>query len=308
MISEGGGESPSDACGVGLQQTVDELQARTGLRAFVHAEELGGGEVGVRADDAVVSASVCKVPVLVEACRQMAAGEIDPARRVDLTADEFAVLGPTGIAVFTDPVSLSFRDLCLSMMSVSDNRATDVVMDILGVDRINTGMRELGLERTVLEGDCAALFASMAEDLGLPADVELDPLARGEEALLATRALCPERTTRTTPRETSRLFARLWNDDGIDPAACAEARRILGLQVWPHRLRSGFPDDTVMVSGKTGTLPFVRNEAGIVEYADGARYAVSVFLRLPTPSLVVPHFDRSIGELGAAAVAELRGG
>jgi beta-lactamase class A len=292
---------------MGLQQTVDELEASTGMQAFVHAEELGGGgEVGARADDPVVSASVFKVPVLVEACRQTAAGAIDPARRVDLTADEFAVLGPTGIAQFTDPVSLSFRDLCLSMMTVSDNRATDVVMDILGVDRINTGMRELGLMRTVLEADCAGLFASMAEDLGLPADAPLDLFARGEEALLATRALDPERTNRTTPRETSRLFARLWNDDGIDPAACAEARRVLGLQVWPHRLRSGFPDDTIVVSGKTGTLPFVRNEAGVVKYPDGARYAVSVFLRLPTPSSVVPHFDRAIGELGAAAVAELR--
>ena len=309
MCSEARVFSRAESSGVGLQQRVDELEARTRLRAFVHAEELGSSnEVGTRADDAVVSASVFKVPVLVEACRRMAAGDIDPARRVVLDPDQFAVTGPTGITVFADPVSLSFRDLCLSMISVSDNRATDVVMDILGLDEINAGLRELGLTRTVLVGDCAALFASMAEDLGLPADVGLDPLARGDEALLATRALDPDRTNRTTARETSSLFARLWDEDGIDPAACAEARRILGLQVWPHRLRSGFPDDTVAVSGKTGTLPFVRNEAGVVEFADGARYAVSVFLRLPTPASVVPHFDRAIGELAAAAVSELRGG
>lgn len=292
---------------MGLQQTVDELESVTGLRAFVHALELGtGNEVGARADDAVVSASVFKVPVLVEACRQMASGQINPARRVNLAVDDFTVMGSTGIAVFRDPVSLSFRDLCLSMMSVSDNRATDVVVDILGLDHVNEMLRELGLTRTVLEGDCAALFSSISQDLGLPERGEFDLLASGEDALLATRALNPQRTNRTTPRETTQLFDRLWNDDGIDPVACAEARRILGLQVWPHRLRSGFSDDAVIVSGKTGTLPFVRNEAAVVEYPDGARFAVSVFLRLPTPSTFAPRFDRAIGELAAAAVSELR--
>lgn len=293
---------------MGLQQTVERIESETGLRAHVHAQRLGGEEVGIRADDAVVAASVFKVPVLVEACRQVAAGDIDATRRIDLAPGDFPVMGSTGIAVFSDPVSLSFRDLCLSMMTVSDNRATDVVMDIVGLDRINAMLAELGLTRTHLEGDCAALFASIDEDLGLGAGVEFDLLALGPEALQGTRALTPERTNRTTPRETSQLFARLWSDDGIDPAACAEARRILGLQVWPHRLRSGFPDDTVLVSGKTGTLPFVRNEAAVVEYADGAVYAVSVFLRTPFSGTFTPRMDAAIGEIAAAAVDELRAG
>lgn len=297
---------------MGLQQTVDDIEAATGLRAYVHARQFDGGEVGARADEAVVSASVFKVPVLVEACRQMAAGELDPSRRVDLAPEDFAVMGPTGIAVFTDAVTLSFRDLCLSMMTVSDNRATDVVMSIVGLDRINETMRSLGLTKTVLEGDCAALFASIKDDLGLDDDLdvsggfEFDLLARGDQALLETRALNAERTNRTTPREASELFRRLWTQDGIDPEACAEARRILHLQVWPHRLRSGFPDDSILVSGKTGTLPFVRNEAAVVEYPDGRSYAVSVFLRTPSPASVAPRFDRAIGEIAAAAVAELR--
>ncbi|MDQ0643440.1 serine hydrolase [Microbacterium murale] len=289
-----------------LRQVVEEIEASTGLRAYVHAQEFDGGEVGVRPDDSVVAASVFKVPVLVEACRQMAAGELDATRMIELAPEDFPVMGSTGIAAFVDPVSISLRDLCLSMMSVSDNRATDVVMDAVGLDRINEMLRGLGLTRTVLEGDCAALFATISDDLGMGTGTEFDLLARGEEALLGARALDAERTNRTTPRETSQLLGRIWTEDGIAPEACAEARRILRLQVWPHRLRSGFPDDEILVSGKTGTLPFVRNEAAVVEYPDGARYAVSVFLRTPSPATVSPRFDRAIGEIAAAAVAELR--
>ncbi|MYZ41175.1 serine hydrolase, partial [Streptomyces sp. SID4917] len=75
-----------------------------------------------------------------------------------------------------------------------------------------------------------------------------------------------------------RLLGLVWRDEAAPAAACADVRRWLEFQVWPHRLRSGFPDG-VKVSGKTGTLPSVRNEIGVVEYPDGGRYAVAVFTR-----------------------------
>nr|WP_269801350.1 serine hydrolase [Streptomyces odonnellii] len=74
----------------------------------------------------------------------------------------------------------------------------------------------------------------------------------------------------------------------------------------PHRLRSGFPDDGVKVSGKTGTLPSVRNETGVVEYPDGGRYAVAVFTRADDARLIVPERDAFIGFAAARAVEWLR--
>lgn len=298
----------TDRVRMGLQQTVGALEERWGLEAFVHAARLDGeGEVGVRSDAPVVAASVCKVPVLVEACMQVASGGIEATRRFDLPPDAFPSPGPTGIAVFSDPVSLSFRDLCLSMMTVSDNRATDVVMDAVGMDRIGERMRSLGLVGTVVEQDCAALLGSLADDLGVPRDAPLAIAAGDEEALRGAAVLDPARTNRTTPRESTALLEHVWTDRDLDPRACAEARRILGLQVWSHRLRAGFPGDGIRVSGKTGTLPTVRNEVGVVEdLATGEAWTVAVFLRLPTAASVVPHADRAIGEIAAAAVAELR--
>lgn len=293
-----------------LHSSIAELESTLGLTAFVHARAIDDDRtIGVRDDDSVVAASVFKIPVLVEACLRMASGEIAVDKRIDLAPSDFVVDGGTGIAVFSDAVSLSFRDLCLSMMTVSDNRATDAVVDLLSVSAINGRMVELGLPGTVLEGDCRYLFDSIAEDIaaqGVDQSGEVTSnLNDLDEAMLRSRALDVERTNRTTPAETTSLLSALWRDKGLPPAACAEARRILGLQIWPHRLRRGFPSE-VTVSGKTGTLPYVRNEVGVVEYDDGSRFAVAVFLRTPNSTPIAPAFDDAIAQIAAAAVGDLR--
>ena len=77
----------------------------------------------------------------------------------------------------------------------------------------------------------------------------------------------PARTNASTPREMTALLAALWDDRAAAPESCAAIRRLMGLQVWPHRLASGFPDDAFLVAGKTGTAPGIRNEIGVVEHA-----------------------------------------
>lgn len=295
-----------------LDTAIERLEDELGITCFVHARDLGRNhhaparaEVGARENAPVVTASVFKLPVLVEACIRMTTGEVSAERRIELSPEDFCVEGPSGLAVFTNRVTVSFRDLCLSMITVSDNRATDVVLDILGRASVNARMRELGLASTVLEGDCRYLFDTAAADLA-----SLDPpVTYGSEDAtehwLKIRTLDPKRTNRSTPAETTALLAALWREEGLPASACAEARRILGLQVWSHRLRRGFPDE-VTVSGKTGTLPFIRNESGVVEFPDGGRYAVAVFLRTPSPRSIDPRADDAIADLAAAAVADLR--
>lgn len=295
-----------------LETVVSELEESTGLRAYVHAKDITGGrsdgsEVGVRESSSVVSASVFKVPVLVEATSQAASGKLSSTQRVELGKDEFRVYGRSGTAVFLDDISISLRDLWLSMMNVSDNRATDAVMDLVGLGNINAKMQELGLSETFLEGDCAHLFATMDEDEAAAARGDLVEEFDEVGAPIHLRALNPHKACRTTPVESSELLRRVWQQDGLDAEACAEVRRVLDLQVWGHRLRTGFVNDDINVSGKTGTLRHIRNEVGVVEYPDGGVYAVSVFLRIPTRNMIVPDFDRAIGTLGGAAVRELRG-
>jgi beta-lactamase class A len=82
-------------------------------------------------------------------------------------------------------------------------------------------------------------------------------------------------------------------------------RNVLRLQVWPHRLSSGFPDDDVLVAGKTGTLPPLRSEVGVVELPGGRRVAAAVFTRSHRASFSDPAADAVIGAAARLAVDHL---
>lgn len=293
-----------------------ELQAAArdaDVAAWVHARDIDGdAETGLAADAPVVLASVFKLPVLVAVLRAAATGEVDLAERV-LVRPQDHVPGPTGLSVMSDDVELSLRDLVLSMMTVSDNTATDIVLARIGIDRVNGTLQELGLERTRLVTNCLGILDGLAREMGAGSASTLAQDLQGvlpEELArrtLRSSALDPSRTNAGTPREITRLLQLIWKDEAGTPPMCEEARRILGLQVWPHRLRSGFGDE-VRVSGKTGTLPYVRNEAGVVELPDGGRYAVAVFLRTPASDFTAPEADRAIGRLAHLAIDGLRPG
>jgi beta-lactamase class A len=78
-------------------------------------------------------------------------------------------------------------------------------------------------------------------------------------------------------------------------------------QIFWTRIASGFPPGT-RVAAKTGTLPSLHMEAGVVEYPSGGSYAVAVFARseqLPTRRLDV---DLAIGQAARTAVDALRAG
>lgn len=276
------------------------------IEVFAHGVDIDSGrEVGNRSDDAVVPASVFKVPVLLELFRQGTAGELDITTPVVVPVAGRAP-GPFGLSVQLDPVTMSLRDLAWPMIGISDNAATDFICEQVGLDEVNATLARLGLTQTHVDGDCRDLFATMYEDLGVDS-IEAFPPYPDVDLLAKLRGLDPERSLhRTTPREMTTLLGMVWRDEAADAATCAEVRRILALQVWPHRLASGFPEDDVATAGKTGTLPTIRNEVGVVTYPDGGRYAVAVFTRRPTNHLKDPEADALIGRVARAVVDELR--
>ncbi|MGW4642174.1 serine hydrolase [Sphaerisporangium sp. NPDC004334] len=266
----------------------------------LHAIDLDtGAQVGVGADDPVVLASVFKLPLLVEFYRQAEAGVLDPALPCRVEPGE-RTAGGTGLAAMIDGATLSLRDLAYLMIAVSDNAAADVVARHVGLEAVNAMLARFGLPGTFVEHDCRGMLAALEADLG---PLEGPPHPRD---LARLRVLDPATTNRSTPREMTRLLGMVWRDEVAGPEACAAIRRLLGLQVWPHRLASGFPYDDVVVSGKTGSLPTLRNEVGVVEYPDGGRYAVAVFTRSIGTAQHQPRADAAIGLAARAAIDHLR--
>lgn len=273
-----------------------------GAEAAWHVVDVdSGAQLGNRSDEPVVTASTFKIAVLLELNRQAAAGELSLTERVRVPADR-RTKGPTGLSVMLDDIDISVRDLALWMMCVSDNTATDVLQEKVGTARINETLVELGLRSTFIEGDCHHLLSTLIEDATRAGTVgsTLTP-----DQMAACRSLNAEQTNRTTPREAAELLRLIWTDKAGPPEACAEVRRIMGLQVQRHRLASAFGDG-VTVSSKTGTLLRIRNEIGVIEYPDGTRYAATVFLTTESLARRQPLADAVIGQVASLAIQELR--
>ena len=288
-----------------VEADLAEIFAAADASGFVHAREVDGDrEVGLRPDEPVVLASTFKVPVALELFARAAEGDLDLEERVHVPVEGRAP-GPTGISAMSGPVELTLADLALSMISVSDNAATDVVCDLVGLDRVQERLDRLGLGQVRIPHDCRGIFATMYEDAaaaGRPAEA----LYEGDPTLLSTlRALDPARTNSGTPRAMTELLRLVWRDEAGPAVACARVRGVMAQQVWPHRLTAGFPAD-VTLAGKTGTLPSAHNEVAVVTYPDGARYAVAVFTRSHRYELRQPQLDRAIGLAGRTAVEALR--
>ncbi|MFD5244390.1 serine hydrolase [Amycolatopsis sp. NPDC058340] len=291
-----------------IADEIEAVFATAGARGFVHAREIGvtdGPEVAVGADDPVVLASVFKIPVAVAFAREVAAGRIDETERTLVTARYR--IGGIGTAGCADDVEMSWRDLAHFMLTMSDNAATDVVYHRVGQEAVDRVLTDLGLTRTRLIGCCEDLFASVIVDLGARPDEDLEAVfaAATEEQMWKLSVLDPERTTSSTPREITALLDAIWTDRAGDPAACERVRTIMAQQIWPHRISSGFPAG-VEIAAKTGTLPAVRNEAGVVTHVDGRRYAVAVFTRAESLADRLPAVDSAIGEAARLAVEHLR--
>ncbi|MDG4859741.1 class A beta-lactamase-related serine hydrolase [Streptomyces sp. T-3] len=273
-----------------------------GVTGWLHAVDIdSGAELDAGADQPVVTASVHKLCLLVALHEQAAAGRLDLTERVECAA-EGRTAGGTGVAAMLDPVGMSLRDLAYLMMAVSDNAAADLLLSRVGLDEVNAVTERLGLSRTRAVHSFGELLGSLRQDAG-PGGASA--LAQ-PHVIARLRALDPGRTNRSTPRDMTRLLGAVWRDEAGTPEHGAAMRRLLGLQVWPHRMASGFPFDDVHVAGKTGSLPTLRNEVGVVEYPDGGRYAVAVFTRAADPAATLPAADAVIGTAARIAVDALR--
>ena len=247
MGSEGAMVGVGDRTGA-LGAIVRSVGAGLDGRLGVVVQVLGDDEpaVAFNADEVFPSASIIKLPILWTFFRAVDRGELDPAERWTLMRD-MAVEG-TGVLRFLDAgLHPTLLDLATLMVIVSDNTATNALIDRLGVERVNGDLAALGLASTALR---RSMF-------------DFDARARGLDNV-------------ATPRDIARLLCRFALGDGLAPASAARARRILLAQQLNAGLPARLPFGTPWAH-KTGNLPGVLHDAGWLEGEDGRRVVVAAF-------------------------------
>jgi beta-lactamase class A len=116
----------------------------------LHAKNLDtGASYSFGGDDRVRTASTIKIAVMIEAFARVAEGRAKWTDELVLTK-ESKVSGAGILPAFADGLRLTFRDAVNLMMILSDNTATNLVVDVLTADAINARMQSLGMADTRL--------------------------------------------------------------------------------------------------------------------------------------------------------------
>lgn len=245
----------------------------------------------------------------------IAAGVIDGREQRVLAAGR-RTPGPTGVSLLRDDVRMSVRDLVTQMLTISDNVATDELLGLVGIERVNALTARLGMRGTRITGDLRSVLDEMAREAGFEdyrAMAAHDPAvgppsaARVRQSLHASAALDPGRGWATTAADTVVLLRAIWTDVAAAPKACANVRAAMAGQLTRHRVAAGFGPDVSVAAKSGGLMGLVRNEAAVVTLPDATRYAVAVFTRSTPETATDPaRIDAGIGRVARALVDELR--
>ena len=144
-----------------LPPSIRSIQRRFSGTLGVAARDLqSGDELFLNADEVFPTASMVKLGILLELFRQAEAGELklDELRTVG-TKDK---TGGSGLLEnMAADVTLSLYDIAVLMNAISDNSATNVLIDRLGIERINHAMCEAGMQHTHLYRKIAFTAATL---------------------------------------------------------------------------------------------------------------------------------------------------
>lgn len=190
------------------------------------------------------SASTIKTPILAALYEEAHLGRVALDARHTISASDLA--GGAGILQFlgNGTVTLSLADLAVLMMVLSDNTATNLVIEAVGMERVNTFLDRHGMESTRLR-----------------------------RLMIRPEDQRANRENTTTPAELGRIYALLHAGTLVDASVHAEVLRILQLPK-QGEMRSGVPS-RVPVAHKSGALGGVLLDGGVV-YLDGRPYVMVV--------------------------------
>ncbi|MGM0897842.1 MAG: serine hydrolase [Bacillota bacterium] len=206
----------------------------------------GSGKVYINSDAPMRAASTIKLALLFEACRQIASGKLSGEQKIKLVGKE-----PTAGAGVLDHLhsleELILWDILSLMIIVSDNAASNAVLDLLGKENINKACDDLGLINTKIE---RKFMDFSAAERGLDNQTSAGDMVRLLEAFLAPGVL-PEQERKC-------------------------AIQLLGNHQ-SRKLTAAIEEDEVQFFGKSGELKGLQADVGIFGQGENSTVA-AVFI------------------------------
>jgi beta-lactamase class A len=228
-----------------------------------------GERFGHHADRRFVAASTVKIPIMIELFRQIDSGQHSLVDRYHLRSEDRAP-GSGVMLHLHDGMEFTLGDLIYLMIAISDNTATNVLIDVVGMEQVNATMSRLGMKGSTLGRKM-----------------------RGRPAVAG------ESENWATPNDYAGTIAALFSNQAASPAACAEMTAMLEKQQNDRRIARYLPrTDRPRWGSKTGSISGVVNDVGFIATEHGTAI-ISVFCEQQAD----PHLgEQIIGDISRAAL------
>ena len=226
-----------------------------------------------RADEWFPMASVFKVPLLIALFHQRDAGKIDLNHTVKIPA---AMMSPGGglLRHLSPELPLTIRDLATLMIILSDNTATDVLLEMVGADQVQRTMHAYGFSKIAVRMSCKDLIYRAAGLGDSPLTLENtttanDRLRHYQLDLQSPVYQWNAQNNVVTPHEMNNILKALQQETILTPPSCQDVLAILEKQLLNARLPLLLPRQATLAH-KTGSLPHIRADTGLLTTPKGS--------------------------------------
>jgi beta-lactamase class A len=264
--------------------------AYTGKWTYALTDIPSGASIGHDQDEVMPTASLIKVPVLAALYGAVHDGLVSLTDRVQYR-EEHRCLGSGVLSRMTPGVDMLVRDAAVLMIIISDNSATNMVIDLVGLEQVNDAMRGFGLQRTTI-------FQRLGD---------------------SKAGLDARKMSVSTGAEMTRLLSLIARHQCVSTEASEDMLRIMRRQDYRHELSRLLPWNEMnmlenhtenWVAEKGGSFLNGIRTSGAVFSGPRGRFAISAFCEGGTAPGTGREAEgnRVIGELGYAAWRALAAG
>ncbi|HEY1188645.1 MAG TPA: serine hydrolase [Gemmata sp.] len=205
-----------------------------------------GEEFYLNADEPMPTASLIKLPIMVETYWQAKEEKVALDKKLTLTKGDKVPGSGILTSHFSDGATFSLRDAVRLMIVFSDNTATNMVLDQIGIPSTNARMDQLGFKNTkinakVFKGSTTSIDKGRTEKYGLGS---------------------------TTAKEMVQLLEQIETGKVVSPEACQAMLGHMKACDDKEKMTRYLPAGTV-VAHKTGSVNASKTDAGIISTKSG---------------------------------------
>ncbi len=259
-----------------MDAIVEEFDGRMGF----FLEDIATGETHECASSQrYPTASVCKITVMAELFRQDAEGSLSLGDRMRMQ-DRYSAHGSGQLKLMQDEPEMSLRDYCRMMMTISDNMATDLLMETVGIPNINAFLDRLGYSNTRTSVTMGRYHYRMTYQDDLPTNRANDMLQAEASAAGAndyksvSYSDSPENNV-AAPGDMGDIMKRMYEGTLVSPQASSEMLGMMKNARDDRMIRRDLPRE-IVVAQKSGSSGRIKGNVGIV-YLPSGPMIVSAF-------------------------------